>query len=257
MNGPLLDYVVALARRLPYPQIQIVSRLLARGEPVEACARELPDSARRDDFISLAKGWLQADGSLRELAAALGGAARAAAVVREEVRLEPVWTGPLPLYPQVRRTDQVLIELITTAQRDLLIVSFVTYHVPQIRAALREALDRGVKLTFVLEDSEVNPDVEDQDPARLLGSGYADRVTRLVWPMARREDFGDGYIGKLHAKCAVADDELLLIGSANLTQAALLGNIELGLLVRGGRMPGLVRSHFSRLTTAGELVPVA
>jgi cardiolipin synthase A/B len=59
--------------------------------------------------------------------------------------------------------------------------------------------------------------------------------------------------GSLHAKCAVADDDLLFITSANLTEFAMNLNMELGILVRGGELPGQVRLHFERLIGAGAL----
>ena len=47
-----------------------------------------------------------------------------------------------------------------------------------------------------------------------------------------------------------------LISSANLTEYALNLNMELGLLVRGGDLPGRVVGHLRRLMREGVLVPV-
>ena len=47
----------------------------------------------------------------------------------------------------------------------------------------------------------------------------------------------------LHAKCAVADGRYLFVSSANLTEAALHLNMELGLLIRGGKQPSHVQQH--------------
>jgi cardiolipin synthase A/B len=57
----------------------------------------------------------------------------------------------------------------------------------------------------------------------------------------------------MHAKCAVADEELLFISSANLTGYALALNMELGLLVRGGPLPAAVWTHFQRLIEGGVM----
>lgn len=51
----------------------------------------------------------------------------------------------------------------------------------------------------------------------------------------------------LHAKAVVADDELVLVTSANLTEAALDRNIELGLLVRDRALAATVSRHFQVL----------
>jgi phosphatidylserine/phosphatidylglycerophosphate/cardiolipin synthase-like enzyme len=62
--------------------------------------------------------------------------------------------------------------------------------------------------------------------------------------------------GILHVKCAVADAEWLFLSSANLTQQAFTVNMELGMLVRGGTMPGRVEEQFRRLIQNGQLRPV-
>jgi phosphatidylserine/phosphatidylglycerophosphate/cardiolipin synthase-like enzyme len=49
-----------------------------------------------------------------------------------------------------------------------------------------------------------------------------------------------------------ADDEALLVTSANLTYHGLFANLELGILVRGS-VAGEVRRHFDRLERQGHL----
>jgi phosphatidylserine/phosphatidylglycerophosphate/cardiolipin synthase-like enzyme len=58
-------------------------------------------------------------------------------------------------------------------------------------------------------------------------------------------------------KCAVADAEWLFLSSANLTQQAFTVNMELGMLVRGGTMPGRVEEQFRRLIQDGVLKAVS
>lgn len=41
----------------------------------------------------------------------------------------------------------------------------------------------------------------------------------------------------MHAKAAVADSRTAFLTSANLTEAALERNMELGVLIRGGTLP--------------------
>ena len=54
-------------------------------------------------------------------------------------------------------------------------------------------------------------------------------------------------MGILHVKCAVADGRWLFLSSANLTEYAFTINMELGVLVTGGSLPGQVQEHFDRL----------
>lgn len=60
--------------------------------------------------------------------------------------------------------------------------------------------------------------------------------------------------GVLHAKAVVADDETVFVTSANLTEAALDRNIELGLLVRDRALALSVSAHFRGLIDRGLLL---
>ena len=88
-------------------------------------------------------------------------------------------------------------------------------------------------------------------PADLVWSGPgAARPT--VYYDARSLD-PDGPAGVLHAKAVVADDESVFVTSANLTEAALDRNIELGLLVRDRPLALKVAGHFRGLIERGLL----
>jgi phosphatidylserine/phosphatidylglycerophosphate/cardiolipin synthase-like enzyme len=54
----------------------------------------------------------------------------------------------------------------------------------------------------------------------------------------------------------VIDDEVALVTSANLTEAALDRNIELGLLVRDRPLAASVSTHFQILIDRGLLLPL-
>ena len=49
----------------------------------------------------------------------------------------------------------------------------------------------------------------------------------------------------LHAKAVVVDDEAVFVTSANLTEAALDRNIEIGLLVRDQTLVATMTRHFT------------
>jgi phosphatidylserine/phosphatidylglycerophosphate/cardiolipin synthase-like enzyme len=57
----------------------------------------------------------------------------------------------------------------------------------------------------------------------------------------------------LHAKCIVIDGGVALVTSANPTPAAYTRNIELGIVIRGGTIPGQIASHFASLIQVGAL----
>lgn len=92
---------------------------------------------------------------------------------------------------------------------------------------------------------------------------FADRFWSVEWPGTGRPRVYfdpralevDGPGGVLHAKALVADDESVLVTSANLTEAAFDRNIELGLLVRDRALALTITSHFQGLI-ARELLRV-
>ena len=58
---------------------------------------------------------------------------------------------------------------------------------------------------------------------------------------------------KVRAKDVVADDEAVFVTSANLTEAALDWNIEIGLLVRDRALAASLIGHFEGLIDLGML----
>ncbi len=253
MKPELVEAAVDLARIVPATQIRVAAQRLLEGQAPEAASRALGTGSTRKLFLTATAAWLSAGAAPESLASALLAASRAHEVARQEVQLELVWTGPVANRPTMRRTEQALLELIESATDELLLVSFVTYEVESIRAALVEAIERGVKVTLIAESTEHNDTVADQDPRRLVGPEYADRMTVLVWASKARIEFTGGRPGRLHAKFAIADRRRLLLGSANLTQAALARNIEAGVLITGGRIPPGLCAEVERLQTAQQL----
>ncbi len=90
-----------------------------------------------------------------------------------------------------------------------------------------------------------------------LGPDVAARSRVYVWPRDRRPKDALGKHGSLHAKCAIADSRVLLISSANLTEHAFRLNMELGMLVHGGSLPGRVERYFGSLIDRKVLLPIA
>ena len=104
----------------------------------------------------------------------------------------------------------------------------------------------------------------DTTAAEHLVRKFADRFWGTDWPGSSRPKVYydprsldlDGPAGVLHAKAVVADDEVVFVTSANLTEAALDRNIEVGLLVRDRALAATVSSHFRGLIDRGLLHPL-
>src|SRR5918995_668934 len=70
---------------------------------------------------------------------------------RHEQIIEIVWTGPSLEGTVLRRTDQVLLDLIRTARSTLHIVTFAAYRIPVLNEAMLEAARRGVEISLIFE----------------------------------------------------------------------------------------------------------
>ena len=104
-----------------------------------------------------------------------------------------------------------------------------------------------------MEEPEASAGKINQDTIKELGELIKRRAKVYVWPLSQRQRDDHGHYGTLHVKCAVADDKLLFISSANLTGHALSLNMELGVLIRGGTLPRNVSEHFGRFIEDGVL----
>jgi phosphatidylserine/phosphatidylglycerophosphate/cardiolipin synthase-like enzyme len=172
---------------------------------------------------------------------------------RDHQSVELVWTGPETGLVPFRRTEQALLQVIDSAAQRVLVVSYAVYNIPRICEALVRAADRGAAITVVVETPDRLEGQNTYDTLRALGPAAAARSSVYFWPLDNREKDGNEKHGILHVKCSVADGRWLFLSSANLTEYAFTLNMELGLLITGGNLPGQVEAHFHRLIEAGVL----
>lgn len=260
-HEPLVEAVAAFAGDVPHDVLERACRCLEQLDADAPLGRwlaalsEMPQPELRARAAVIATNFLAtAPGAgPRALAWALRSAEAADRAERARQALELVWTGAAPVGSVLRRTDQALLEVIGRARRKLLVVSYAAYDVAAVREALLEAEERGVEIVFVLESKEESGGKVRFDASLALGP-LAERVMVYVWPLEQRPRDAQGRAGSLHAKCAVADDHTLFLSSANLTGFALTLNMELGVLITGGDLPGKVAAHFGDLIAGGVLV---
>jgi phosphatidylserine/phosphatidylglycerophosphate/cardiolipin synthase-like enzyme len=216
---------------------------------------QAPHRAAAERFLA---GWAACASVASPAAAAMAlrTAACAIRVHRAETATELVWTGPNPEKLPLRRTDQALLEVIDAARQTLTIVTFAAYKVPAVAEALVRAAQRQVRIRIIIESAQVSEGKIAYEAIDALGPEVSQMAAVYVWPLEQRTMDDRGHHGSLHAKCAVADEAVLFVSSANLTAFALTLNMELGLLVRGGMAPRAVADHFTRLITHGVLESV-
>jgi phosphatidylserine/phosphatidylglycerophosphate/cardiolipin synthase-like enzyme len=254
-DNQFLRRIVKVAAEIASPAIERLCDGLER----------LPTGFRQADLSALAEGFAQPDVraaisclladwreqardvSPRELAWALRAANSTDEFHRLRQSIEMVWSGPLTGSSSFRRTDQALLELIKAAKTSIIVVTFAAYKVPNIAAALVDAANRGVKISLILETTEESNGAVSFNALAAMGADLARAATVYAWPVEKRGMDAKGNRGALHVKCAVADDEAVLVSSANLTEHAMNLNMELGLLVRGGEVPRSLAEHLRSL----------
>lgn len=196
----------------------------------------------------LAKAWSTTAVSSSELASMLLAASHAYSKSAAEQISELVWTGPTTPFVSARRTEQVLLQVIGTARSTLFITSFVAYDIAVIVTALNSASNRGVSISMLLELSENHG-----------GSISFDSIGKMkaLIPAARfyvwRDKASQFSDGRVHAKVAVADGKMCFITSANLTGHAMEKNMELGVLISGGKIPQQISDHLMSLCHTKEI----
>jgi len=146
------------------------------------------------------------------------------------------------------------LDLIRSARHTLHIVTFAAYKIPILNEAMLAAARRGVEISLIFETADTGK--VSFAATRAVGEELKALCDIYIWPSDKRPKDAAGRYGSLHAKCAVADANVALISSANLTEYALALNMELGLLVRGGDLPNRVVAHLNQLIEEGVLTPL-
>jgi phosphatidylserine/phosphatidylglycerophosphate/cardiolipin synthase-like enzyme len=145
-------------------------------------------------------------------------------------------------------------ELLGSAERSLWVSTYAFFDGPKAFEVLARRMDAvpGLNVTLLLNIQRKRGDTTAADQ---LVRRFAERLWHTEWPGAARPRVfydpralePDAPGGVLHAKAVVADDEAVFVTSANLTEAALERNIELGLLVRDRALAASVTTHFRGL----------
>ena len=178
-------------------------------------------------------------------------------------RPDLVWSGPEVPGLHARDTRRVFEELLGSVERSAWVSSYAFFDGPRAFQVLAQRMDAraDLKVTLLLNIQRRRGDTTSADQ---LVRKFADRFWTTDWPGAAKPRVYydpralelDGPAGVLHAKAIVVDDELVCVTSANLTEAALDRNIELGLLVRDQALAASITSHFGVLIERGLLVPL-
>jgi len=251
----LLNSIAMLVERLHDDRVvQLANKVVSTGGSDEAWKlNDATYSGKSEESLSeFIDAWKKAENiEPKELALALMAASRTARLIERRQSIEVVWTGPETGEMPVRRTEQVLLQMIDDAKESIFLVSFVAYPIPAVEEALRRAIERGVSVSLLIESEGIGGCSPIDPVARfkkeLLGANI------YHWPPENKQRDENGKTGVVHAKCAVVDRSIAFLTSANLTEAALERNMEMGLLVRGGFTPWLISKHMDALIETKQI----
>jgi phosphatidylserine/phosphatidylglycerophosphate/cardiolipin synthase-like enzyme len=257
MIEALLDLPAHLRKRLasalesrhigtPYSAASLCSVVGVREDSDEIVSALL-DLERHGITGSVAAAWLT---TLDEL-------------MSRSTRPDLVWSGPEVPGLHARNTRRVYEELLGSSRRSVCASTYAFFDGPQAFQVLARCMDvrPELRVTLLLN---IERKRGDSTAADHLVRRFADRFWSIEWPGASRPHVYydpralviDGPAGVLHAKAVVIDDEVVFVTSANLTEAALDRNIELGLLVRDRALAASVATHFQTLIDRGLLHPL-
>jgi phosphatidylserine/phosphatidylglycerophosphate/cardiolipin synthase-like enzyme len=174
-----------------------------------------------------------------------------------------VWSGPEVQGLHARDTRRVYEELLGCAERSIWASTYAFFEGPKAFEVLarRMASRPTLRVTLLLNIQRKRGDTT---ASERLVRRFADRFWKTDWPGSSHpavfydpralEPEGPG--GVLHAKAVVADDEAVFVTSANLTEAALDRNIELGVLIRDRAFALTVCGYFRNLIDRDLLKPL-
>jgi cardiolipin synthase A/B len=249
-----------LIRRAHAPWLEAVCAVLCSvAASIEATAliAVLPPTNNSDAYHNLTGVVRAASGKLtwKELGSSIRVSAFLFQRWKEEQSVELLWTGPSPASQiPARRIDQVLYDLIDSARREILLVTYAAHRIERLTNGLVSALDRGVGVRLILEFEATSAGQLSMDAVRAFPRALRERAEIYYWPLEKRSRNERGYPGKLHAKVALVDHHAVLT-SANLTDDAFTRNLEVGVLLSGGEAVVGLRAYFDDLCVHGTMKP--
>ena len=247
----IYEIMAEIAFELPPDCIRMVAKNLVAGIRCDDAAALWGESLAQKKLIcDFGEAAAESGLSPQEIASALVAAAVTADRFYAENKVDILWTGPTTTAVPVRRMEQALCELIDSARKKLLIVSFVAYKAEKVYSAIRSAIERGVHVAFLTEASKENGGSLDVDPADLLKKKFPEA------DFYRWENPDTSHPAVVHVKCAIADESRALVTSANLTGAAMDNNMELGLMISSRRVSSRMAAHFTALVTEQILIKI-
>lgn len=246
MNDDLWSAIGALACELHADRLHSIASHIAKLKShleFDRIRHAFGPNFSSESLDRLQQLWLKEPSiSPRELAAALHVAAECSNSISSMGTSELVWTGPKTTIIPARSTEQVVLQVIGAAKSRLFVVTYAFYKAASIIGAINSAISRGVSTNILLESPIEQGGSIHGDGLKAMRAA-APTARLYIWNPTQRPDMR----ASVHPKCAVADASIAFITSANLTDAAMERNMELGVLFKGGRIPISLHEHLEAL----------
>lgn len=259
MTDPrLTEVVLDLVAALPRMSVERVAQEAAATGTASGADRMIelfPHPDFRRQAAALVAAWREApDISGKEVASMLTAAAQAREAALGEGKIDVVWTGPGTPEMPARSTETVVLEVVAAARSRLLLVTYAAFRYSPLVDTLAAAADRGVRTQVLVETRASAGPLLSLEPSSAFAGIRG--ISLYEWPLAKRASEEGRVRGRMHAKLAVADRRLAFVTSANLTGNGIEDNLECGLLIRGGAVPGRLADHVAGLVRQGVFRPL-
>lgn len=257
MTDATQESIYRLVRELIPQTLDSLLAKLEQGQSspsaIRAWSIDLPQKAQRETLASFVGIW-KADHCqpTAEIVAAVIRAQRF--LHQRQTRAEVCWSGPIDSLQGFRSTAAAFAELMNSAERSILILTYSTSEVDQLRGVLEDAVRRGIAVRLICETFDVFNQVTVEGRLASFGEAVLEAADVFLWPHDRRRTSGGRVFGSMHVKCLLVDSESMLLTSANWSAAAMQDNMELGVVIRDQELVGSVVDHFDQLISSGELI---
>lgn len=176
-------------------------------------------------------------------------------------RPDLVWSGPPVAGLHARDTRQVYEELLSSARHSIWASTYAFYDGPRAFKVLADAMESNPNLRVRLlvniqrkrNDTSSSSQVIRRFTDHFWGHEWPGSLRPLVFYDPRSVET-DGPTGVLHAKAVVVDEMSTFITSANMTEAALDSNVELGVIYVDHAFGLTVTGYFQGLIDMGLLL---
>jgi hypothetical protein len=151
--------------------------------------------------------------------------------IASQPRISPVWTGPVTEKGPIRLTTyDTVLHLIESAKEEIFIVgyNFSLYDssIQKLLRAIEDAVVRNCRINIIVNDVEKNL-------KEIMEHWQKERYQLNVfhWKGAENSDYTS-----LHAKLIIADQQKLLVTSANFSYHGFHKNIETGVIIDNNKI---------------------